>query len=246
MSKPSATGPLFWGLLALSVAFVLCALIGAATVYRVKRAADTIDVTGSARRAIRSDVIVWRGSVSSQGPTPQAAYGDLRRHTERIRAYLAAEGVADSLIAFDPVQTMPIHEVLSNGMRTENVTGYQLTQAFEIQSREVDRFTTLARRADALIQEGVPLVSYPPQYIYTGLDALRVELLAEATENAAARARSVARSAGSRIGTVRRADTGVFQITPRYSTAISDYGINDTSSLEKEITAVVHVTFALD
>ena len=38
---------------------------------------------------------------------------------------------------------------------------------------------------------------------------------------------------------------GVFQITPRNSTDVSDYGINDTSSREKDVTAVVTVTFGL-
>ena len=33
------------------------------------------------------------------------------------------------------------------------------------------------------------------------------------------------------------------QITPAHSTMISDYGINDTSSLLKDVTAVVSVTF---
>ncbi|OQB37667.1 MAG: hypothetical protein BWY06_02289 [Candidatus Latescibacteria bacterium ADurb.Bin168] len=39
---------------------------------------------------------------------------------------------------------------------------------------------------------------------------------------------------------------GVFQITPRNSTMVSDYGINDTSSREKDVTAVVSVTFAVE
>jgi hypothetical protein len=38
---------------------------------------------------------------------------------------------------------------------------------------------------------------------------------------------------------------GVFQITPRFSTEVSDYGVNDTSSLEKDVTAVVRVTFSI-
>ena len=45
---------------------------------------------------------------------------------------------------------------------------------------------------------------------------------------------------------MRSVRMGVFQITPRHSTEVSDYGINDTSSLEKDITAVVRVTFAVD
>ena len=39
------------------------------------------------------------------------------------------------------------------------------------------------------------------------------------------------------------ATMGVFQITPQYSNDVTDSGISDTSSLEKEITAVVNCQF---
>jgi hypothetical protein len=38
---------------------------------------------------------------------------------------------------------------------------------------------------------------------------------------------------------------GVFQITPRFSTEISDYGVNDVSSIDKDVTAVVRATFVI-
>jgi hypothetical protein len=48
------------------------------------------------------------------------------------------------------------------------------------------------------------------------------------------------------VGRVRDAKTGVFQITSRNSTDVSDSGIYDTSSIDKDITAVVSVTFGID
>jgi hypothetical protein len=49
-----------------------------------------------------------------------------------------------------------------------------------------------------------------------------------------------------KIGSVRSARMGVLQITPADSNEVSDTGMNDTSSLEKDITAVVNVGFAVD
>jgi hypothetical protein len=40
-------------------------------------------------------------------------------------------------------------------------------------------------------------------------------------------------------------DAGVFQVTTPNSTRVEDYGVYDTSTLEKDATAVVNVTFAL-
>ena len=60
------------------------------------------------------------------------------------------------------------------------------------------------------------------------------------------RAEQIANSTGNSIGTVRSAKMGVMQITAADSNEISDYGLNDTSALEKDITAVVNISFAIN
>ena len=52
-------------------------------------------------------------------------------------------------------------------------------------------------------------------------------------------------STGSRVGSIRSARMGVFQITPVNSYDVSDWGMNDTTSLEKKANAVVKVDFAI-
>lgn len=237
---------LFWGLVALAVGLVIAAVAAAAGLRDIRGASDELQVTGSARRPIRSDFVVWRVSVSAQSPSLPAAYGDLRGNSDRILAFLRESGVPDSVVTTRPVETERINRVLENGMDSGELLGYRLTQRFELRSADVDAMTALSQRANALIQEGVPMASSPPEYLYTKLAEVRTEMLAEATRDARERADAIARSAGSGVGGVRSARMGVFQITPRNSTEVSDYGIYDTSSLEKDITAVVRVSFALD
>ncbi|HOG24446.1 MAG TPA: SIMPL domain-containing protein, partial [Candidatus Omnitrophota bacterium] len=45
---------------------------------------------------------------------------------------------------------------------------------------------------------------------------------------------------------MRSARMGVFQITPVNSTSVSDWGENDTSSVEKKVTAVVNASFSIE
>ena len=85
-----------------------------------------------------------------------------------------------------------------------------------------------------------------PDYLYRKLDALKIEMLAAATENAKQRAENMARATGNKIGSIRSARMGVFQITPSTSTDVSDAGINDTSSPDKKVTAVVTASFSID
>lgn len=236
----------FAGLTALSIALVVSSLIGATAIRDFKRANDVLVVTGSAKRPIRSDYMIWRLSVSSQRPTAQAAYQDLKRQTERVQAYLAAQQVPDDAITLSSIETYAIPAVDSNGRETGQTLAYRLSQRFEIRSDDVDRYTQLSQQSAELINEGINLVSEPPQYLYTQLSKVRVEMVAEATKDAKARAEAIANSTGDQIGAVRSAETGVFQITSRNSTDVSDYGIYDTSSIEKDITAVVSVTFSME
>jgi hypothetical protein len=97
-----------------------------------------------------------------------------------------------------------------------------------------------------LINQGILLESMAPEYLYTKLGDLKIEMLAEAAKDAKRRAEQIAQSTDSSIGTVRTARMGVLQITAADSTDVSDSGMNDTSSLEKDITAVVNVGFAVD
>ena len=54
------------------------------------------------------------------------------------------------------------------------------------------------------------------------------------------------KATGNKIGAIRSAKMGVFQITPVTSTDVSDWGVNDTTSLDKKVMAVVTVSFAIE
>jgi uncharacterized protein len=236
---------LFWGLLALSFALVMAAFLAAGAIRDVRQN-DVLTVKGSAKRPIRSDYVTWRVSLSSQQPTLKASYQELKTYAEKVKRYLEAQRLPNTEITLTPIVTSSVLERYPNGQETGKTLAYQLRQSLQLTSNEVDRITTLSRQANELINEGIPVDLAPPEYLYTKLSSLRIEMLAEATKDAKARAEIIAKSTGNRIGVVRSADTGIFQITPRYSTEVSDSGIYDTSSLEKDITAVVTVKFAIE
>jgi hypothetical protein len=115
-----------------------------------------------------------------------------------------------------------------------------------VRSNDVDKIGQIAREATELINQGILIESMAPEYTYTQLGGLKIEMLAEAAKDAKVRAEQIAQSTGSSIGSVRSARMGVLQITPADSNEVSDSGMNDTSSLEKDITAVVNIGFAVD
>ena len=237
---------LFAGLTALSLSLVVSSFVFARAIREFKLANDVLVVTGSAKRPIQSDYIIIRFSVSSQEPTAKAAYQNLKSQRERVQAYLQEQQVPKDAITLSAVNNYTIPEIASNGRDTGRILAHRLSQTLEIRSDEVERYTEISQQANELIEEGINLVSERPQYLYTKLSQLRVEMVAEATKDAKARAEAIASSTGNKVGAVRSAKTGVFQITSRNSTDVSDYGIYDTSSLEKDITAVVSVQFGME
>jgi len=92
----------------------------------------------------------------------------------------------------------------------------------------------------------VPVTSERPRYFYTRLGELKVEMLAEAAKDARTRAESVVAQTRASLGRLRSADMGVINVNPANSTETSWQGNNDTTSLEKDVVAIVHVAFELD
>jgi len=226
------------GMLALAVAVVLGALFVSSAVRAVKRSRDTITVTGSAKRPITADLVTWNLSISSADGDPAAASRELVAKAGKVRAFLKNAGLEAKE---PPVAT----EETSEKQFGARVTIYQLTQDFDVTTKDIDKAEAAAAKVSALFAQGIAVSAQPLQYVSTQLGQARIEALKQATADAKRRAQTLVEGLGGHLGAARRADVGVFQITPRNSTDVSDYGINDTSSREKDVTAVVTVTFGL-
>jgi hypothetical protein len=163
--------------------------------------------------------------------------------------------VPENQIVISAVVTTPIRpqpQRTYQGMNVEitalsgKIAGYSLKQTLEIRSTDIDKISAVSRQVTQLITQGIFLESESPQYLYTRLAEAKVDILASAARDARERAKQIAESAGSRVGEARSAQMGVLQITAADSNNVSDYGENDTKSLEKDINAVVNMSFALE
>jgi hypothetical protein len=233
--------PLFFGLALLAIAVVVGSLFIAGGI-RDRNRTDLITVTGSAKARIVSDYIVWDAALTGQGSSPAAASAQLAAWTSRVQSFFRHEGVVAEELTVEPISTESPGSIDENGNR---ITRYRLTRSFEIRSSRVAAIATLAERSSSLLAQGVPLAADPPQYVYTKLPGLRPRLLAAATRDAQARARVLVAASGAKLGNLRGVNVGVFQISSPNSTDVSDYGVYDTTTLRKDVTAVVNVTFAL-
>jgi uncharacterized protein len=207
---------------------------------------EVIDVTGSAEKEIVSDYIVWNGAFDVRDPELKTAYSRLQKDLETVKKYLLSQGVLEDELVVDQVSTRILYKKNEKGHDTNEIEGYLLRQTVEVRSKDVQKVSDISRQVTELIDKGIQFISGAPEYFYTKLAELKIEMLAMATADAKERAMSMANSAGNKIGLMRSAKMGVFQITPVNSYEVSWYGRNDTSSLEKKVMAVVSASFAIE
>jgi hypothetical protein len=205
---------------------------------------DVITVTGSAKKRISADYVVWSPALQVEGGSAAAAADEIARSASRVRTFLRDEGVRESELTVQPIsiETITAQDTGSEGV---GILGYRLTQTFTIRSRRVDAIRDVAQATTKLLAKNIPLIGNAPQYVYTNLPSLRPELLRAATRDAQERAHVLVDATGAHLGGLRSVDVGVFQVTAPDSTEVSDYGVYDTSTRLKDVTAVVNVTFAL-
>jgi hypothetical protein len=230
---------------ALAIGLVLASIIGGWAFVKGKQGDQTITVTGSARKRIKSDLVIWKAGVSYQAPVLADAYRSLSENVPRVKSYLVGKGIPENEITVSSISSQTLHARDSDGQDTGQITGYSLRQELEVRSNDVDKIAKIAREATELINQGILLESMAPEYHYTKLGEEKITMLAEAAKDAKKRAEQVAESTNSSIGSVRTARMGVLQITPADSNDVSDSGMNDTSSLDKDITAVVNLSFEI-
>ena len=132
------------------------------------------------------------------------------------------------------------------GLRFRSVPAFFVSQSFEIHTKNIDAVEKTSGSVSQLLLQGVDVQVGRIRYLSTELKTAKYAALRKATADAHDRAATIAQGLGGHLGAVRSVQLGVYQITPRNSTDVSGEGINDTSSREKDVTAVVTVTFAVD
>lgn len=242
---------LLFAMLALGLAIVVGTIIAARTVAYVKTF-DTsqMTVTGEAVQALTSNDVEWTGSFSVNTYLAQLeqGYAQMATNSAAVIAYLRQHGVpvADiTLSAVNANQNYVDCKANPKACGPFGSTSYTLTQNVTVQSTNVAGVTALAQNVGPLVKQGVVFSTQSVEYYYTKLDQLRARLEAQATANAQARAREIARATGSRVGRLISVTTEPLQLTALNSPNVSNSGAYDTSSIQKQLTAIVEASFRL-
>lgn len=233
------------GLMAIAASILISAIIFACTADKFRIAKQTVTVKGFAEQSIVADVGVWTGTLTVRANDLAAGSQQLQMQLQKVQQFLAQQKLPENAVQINGANLMPQYEVTQQGMTTNELSGYQLSQQITV-TADPDSIKILDKNTGKLIEQGIEISAWAPQYYYTKLGKVRIEMLGVAMQDAQQRAQTLADNSGGHLGALRSAQQGVFQITPEFSTETSDSGFSDTSAINKKIKAVVTAEFTLD
>lgn len=202
-------------------------------------------VKGYAARTAFSDIGQCSLSLSVCGASIDTCYTKMESFRSRLFASLQKAGVADSEIETFALSSDPIYKLDEKGNRTNVIDYHVMFQTVKVTSRDVKLIAALPASVSELYQLGIDLRIGAPEFYISNLDKIKEETLALATINAKERALALAENGGGKVGALRKAVQGIFQVTPPLSTDISDYGEYNTSTIPKAIKAVVSLEYQI-
>lgn len=232
-----------------SLSFIVSIVIFSNAIINRNSSENIISVTGLAERSFESDLIVWKSQFTVKKPDLVSAYADLKAQSLIINKFLASKGIDAKSITFSAVEISKEYATSYNekGNAFSVFDGYRLTQQISINSKEVEKIEKVSREITDLINSGIEITSMSPQYYYTQLANLKIEMLAEASKDALLRAETMAENGDADLGDMVGSTMGVFQIVAQNSAEDYSWGGSfNTSSKNKTASVTVKVQYKVD
>lgn len=235
--------PYFYPAATLGIAVIIAALVFGLFLKHLRASGNTLTSTGSAKMHVTSDSVKLSGSVLRYGTQFELpnSYREIAADIEKVKAFLEKQGVTADEYTITPVVLSEQYQYGEGSVGQPK--SYELRQTVTINSKDVEKITKLAENVDELAFAGLLFQSYGTEYLYSGLAEARVSLLGDALKDAKARVTEIAHAAGSRVGKLDSASSGVVQVVSQNSIDVADYGTYDTSTIEKDIMVTVRATF---
>jgi len=175
-------------------------------------------VKGLAEREVKADKVTWALSYKDLGNDPSEMYDNIERKNRKLVAFLKEGGITDNEISIGS-PTIVDRQADNYGNEIMNYR-YKAKSVITVTSNDVDKVRKLLKKQAELMKQGIALVNdeyggEPATYEFTGLNKIKPEMVEEATKNARATAQKFAEDSDCKLGGIRSAQQGYFEIENR-------------------------------
>ena len=205
-----------------------------------------VSVRGLSERDVKADMAIWTIQYTVTDNDLSLAQAALSEQGTKIEAFLKKQGLPANEVR---VQRVDVTDLLAQQYRPDNIQNgrYILTKTYLVRTENVALVDTMFRNVGDLIADGVILSSpnggqmQAPSYIFTGLNDVKPDMIAEATKNAREAAQKFAEDSGARVGEIKAAYQGLFQINAR-----DDDNTMESGVIDKRVRVVTTVEYYLE
>jgi hypothetical protein len=226
----------FGGLLALGM-IGGGALIGQGVIHA--RVGDrTVSVRGLAERDVKADLAILPVRFTASGEVLSEVQARIDGDLAIVRRFLAEQGYPADAITLGRLEVAD-RRAREYGSQDEGPR-FILAQTVIVRTGDVDRVQNTTRSLNDLIRQGVVLQDFNgPSYIFTRLNDVRPEMIAEATASARTGAEQFAEDSGAAVGAIREASQGYFEILARDETG------DERQTPDKKVRVVTTIRYGL-
>jgi hypothetical protein len=201
-----------------------------------------VTVKGLAETFVAADLAIWPLRYTATGDDLNQVQAKIDADGAEITAFLTREGIAAEAIS---PQRVEVTDLLAQAYRPEGAADnrFIIAQTILVRTQQVDLVAALNRATGELVSRGVVLVDTGgPTYVFTDLNAIKPQMLAEASANARAAAQQFAADVDSTLAGIRRASQGIFEILPRDAAP----GISEAGQIDKKVRVVSTIEYLLE
>ncbi|MEN6487578.1 MAG: SIMPL domain-containing protein [Smithella sp.] len=186
---------------------------------RFKSDIRTVTVKGLVEKEVKADQAIWVLRFRRAGEDIKDVHMKISSDREAAIAFLKNQGFKDEDISRQPARTIDkLASDYSQSQVNERLR-YVVTGSLRVTTSNIDLVTRALGATEELLKSGVLLDGQQggegaanPRYVVTTFNALRPQLLAEATKNARLTAQQFASDSGAQVGKIRLANQGSIQI----------------------------------
>jgi len=208
-----------------------------------------VTVKGLVERNVKSDLAIWPLTYKEAGDELGALYAKTEADKKTVLQFLSDQNIQSTEIELGIIRVVDT-QANEYGGGTRAPHRYIVEQQITVHTSRVDQVAAAAQKTLQLLQKGIVLGGNPGQglaYKFTGLNAIKPDMITEATRNARAAADRFAADSGSKVGSIRTANQGVFSILPADQASDgAEGGFGADASLMKTVRVVTSVEYYLE
>jgi uncharacterized protein len=206
---------------------------------RAKMADRSVTVRGVSERDVTADLATWSGSFSDEGTTLAPVQTSVDQKSRAVRTFFQKAGFKPDEVSDT---TINASSSFDRDRKEERVV---VSRSIQLRSRDVMKVRDAYARQSELIRDGVPINGSSVNYVFTGLNTLKPQMIAEANKNARSSAEQFARDSGAEVGRIKTASQGYFSVGARDGESCDECGSGGSNSPFQKVRVVTTIDYDL-